>query len=85
MKTNRFALSVILTFLGAASANAEVGFFPTGVIDMIPTFMTDDASKVVGLETLEHQISTTPRLAAQSSLVTAAEAVCPQSRVTARP
>jgi len=51
MKTNRFALLVILTFLGAASAKAEVGFFPTGVIDMIPTSMTDDASIVVGVGT----------------------------------
>ena len=49
MKTNRFALLAILTFLGAASARAEVGFFPTGVIDMIPTSMTDDASIVVGI------------------------------------
>ena len=48
MKTNRFALLAILTFLGAASANAEVSFLPTGVIDMIPTSMSDDASIVVG-------------------------------------
>jgi len=51
MKTNRFALLVILTFLGAASAKAEVGFFPTGVIDMIPTSMTDNSSIVVGVGT----------------------------------
>ena len=48
MKTNRFALLAILTFLGAASASAEVSFLPTGVIDMIPTSMSDDASIVVG-------------------------------------
>ena len=48
MKTNRFALLAILTFLGAASARAEVSFLPTGVIDMIPTSMSDDASIVVG-------------------------------------
>ena len=48
MKTNRFALFAILTFLGAASARAEVGFFPTGVIEMLPTSMSDDASIVVG-------------------------------------
>jgi uncharacterized membrane protein len=51
MKTNRFALLAILTFLGAASARAEVSFLPTGVIDMIPTSMTDDASIVVGIGT----------------------------------
>jgi len=51
MKTNRFALLVVLTFLGAASAPAEVGFFPTGVIDMIPTSLSDDASIVVGTGT----------------------------------
>ena len=49
MKTNRFALLAILTFLGAASASAEVSFLPTGVIDMIPTSMSDDASIVVGI------------------------------------
>jgi uncharacterized membrane protein len=51
MKTNRFALLAILTFLGVASARAEVSFFPTGVIDMIPTSMSDDASIVVGVGT----------------------------------
>jgi uncharacterized membrane protein len=51
MKTNRFALLAILTFLGAASARAEVSFIPTGVIDMIPTSMSDDASIVVGIGT----------------------------------
>jgi len=49
MKTKRFALLAILTFLGAASAPAEVSFLPTGVIEMIPTSMTDDASIVVGV------------------------------------
>ena len=49
MKANRFALLAILSFLGAASARAEVSFLPTGVIDMIPTSMTDDASIVVGV------------------------------------
>ena len=48
MKTNRFALLAILSLLGAASAGAETGFFPTGVIEMIPTSMSDDASIVVG-------------------------------------
>jgi len=48
MKTNRFAVLAILTFLGAASARAEVSFLPTGVIDMLPTSMSDDASIVVG-------------------------------------
>ena len=48
MKTNRFALLAILTFLGAASASAEISFLPTGVIDMIPTSMSDDATIVVG-------------------------------------
>ena len=49
MKTNRFALLAILAFLGVASARAEVSFLPTGVIDMIPTSMSDDASIVVGI------------------------------------
>jgi uncharacterized membrane protein len=48
MKTNRFALLALLAFIGAASASAEVSFIPTGVIDMIPTSMSDDASIVVG-------------------------------------
>lgn len=48
MKTTRYTLLVILTLLGAASARSEVRFLPTGVIDMLPTSMSDDASIVVG-------------------------------------
>lgn len=48
IKTNRFSLITLLTFLGALSAFADATFTPTGVIDMIPTSMSDDASIVVG-------------------------------------
>lgn len=48
MKTTRYTLLAILTLLGAASARSEVRFLPTGVIDMLPTSMSDDASIVVG-------------------------------------
>ncbi len=48
MKINRFALVALLTFIGAASVFAVATFTPTGVIDMIPTSMSDDASIVVG-------------------------------------
>ena len=48
MKTNRFTLLAISTFLGAASAIAQPSFTPTGVIDMLPTSMSDDASIVLG-------------------------------------
>ena len=51
MKTNRFTLLAISTLLGTASAIAQPSFTPTGVIDMIPTSMSDDASIVVGLGT----------------------------------
>jgi len=47
MKINRFALLALLTFI-EASAFADATFTPTGVIDMIPTSMSDDASIVVG-------------------------------------
>ena len=85
MKTNRFALLAILTFLGAASANAEVSLLPTGVIEMIPTSMSDDTSIVVGTGTSACRTSITRKPAVRSSSVTAASAVCPQSRVTGRP
>jgi len=48
IKTNRFALITLLTLVGALSAFADATFTPTGVIDMIPTSMSDDASIVVG-------------------------------------
>src|SRR4030095_7600774 len=51
MKTNRFTLLAISTLLGTASAIAHPSFTPTGVIDMIPTSMSDDASIVVGIGT----------------------------------
>ena len=48
MKTKRFALVALLTLAGAVLAFSETTFTPTGVIDMIPTSMSDDASIVVG-------------------------------------
>src|SRR4030095_7547552 len=51
MKTNRFTLLAISTLLGTGSAIAQPSFTPTGVIDMIPTSMSDDASIVVGIGT----------------------------------
>ena len=48
MKTKRFALLALLTLAGAVPAFSGTSFTPTGVIDMIPTSMSDDASIVVG-------------------------------------
>ena len=48
MKINRSSVVAILSVLGAASVSADAIFKPTGVIDMIPTSMSDDASIVVG-------------------------------------
>ena len=48
IKTNRVSLITLLTFLGGLSAFADATFTPTGVIDMIPTSMSDDASIIVG-------------------------------------
>jgi uncharacterized membrane protein len=48
MKINRFTLLALLTLTGAAPAFSQTTFTPTGVIDMIPTSMSDDASIVVG-------------------------------------
>ena len=48
MKTNRFALLASVFFAGIAPAFSGVTFTPTGVIDMLPTSMSDDASIVVG-------------------------------------
>ncbi|MEO8045277.1 MAG: hypothetical protein ABI674_10265 [Spartobacteria bacterium] len=47
-KPIRLALLAIFTFLCVASVRSEVGFFPTGVIEMLPTSMSDDGSIVVG-------------------------------------
>jgi uncharacterized membrane protein len=48
MKINRFALLALLTLIGAAPSFSRTTFTATGVIDMIPTSMSDDASIVVG-------------------------------------
>lgn len=49
MKTKHFALIALLTLTGAVPAfSAGSTFTATGVIDMIPTSMSDDASIVVG-------------------------------------
>ena len=50
MKINGFALLTLLTFMGAAPAfPGESTFTATGVIDMVPTSMSDDGSIVVGI------------------------------------
>ena len=52
MKTNRLALIALLTLMGVGSAfSAGSTFTATGVIDMLPTSMSDDASIVVGVGT----------------------------------
>jgi uncharacterized membrane protein len=51
MKTKRFALLALLTLAGAVPAFSGTSFTPTGVIDMIPTSMSNDASIVVGTGT----------------------------------
>jgi len=49
MKTIWFFLLLVLNVIGVASAfPAGPAFVPTGVIDMLPTSMSDDASIVVG-------------------------------------
>ena len=48
MKINRFAFLAVLTLVGAAPAFSRVTFTPTGVIDMLPTSMSDDGTIVVG-------------------------------------
>ena len=51
MKINRFFLLLLLPVAGSVPAFSEATFTATGVIDMIPTSMTDDASIVVGVGT----------------------------------
>lgn len=51
MKINHFVLAALLSFVGAGSVFSSATFTPTGVIDMIPTSMSDDASIVVGTGT----------------------------------
>jgi len=48
MKIDRFALIAVVTLIGAGSAFSGTSFTATGVIDMLPTSMSDDASTVVG-------------------------------------
>ena len=48
MKINRFALLGVLTLFGTVSAFAGSTFTATGVIDMLPTSMSDDGTIVVG-------------------------------------
>ena len=48
MKSIRFALLASVFFAGISPTFSEVSFTPTGVIDMVPTSMSDDASIVVG-------------------------------------
>jgi uncharacterized membrane protein len=51
MKTKRFALLALLILAAAVPAFSTTSFTPTGIIDMIPTSMSDDASIVVGTGT----------------------------------
>jgi uncharacterized membrane protein len=51
MRIDRSALAALLTFIGAGSLFSGASFTPTGVVDMIPTSMSDDASIVVGTGT----------------------------------
>jgi uncharacterized membrane protein len=51
MKINRLALLASLVLAETAPAFSQTTFTPTGVIDMIPTSMSDDASIVVGTGT----------------------------------
>src|SRR5262249_26786631 len=48
INTSRFALVTLLSLLATVSAFADATFATTGVIDMLPTSMSDDASIVVG-------------------------------------
>lgn len=48
MKMNRFAFLALLTFVGVPPAFSGATFTATGVIEMLPTSMSDDASIVVG-------------------------------------
>ena len=48
MKIKHFALLALLTLAGSVPAFSGTSFTATGVIDMIPTSMSDDASIVVG-------------------------------------
>ena len=48
MRINRLALLASLILAGTVPAFSQTTFTPTGVIDMIPTSMSDDASIVVG-------------------------------------
>jgi uncharacterized membrane protein len=51
MKNHRFILVALLLVTGSLPAFADAIFAPTGVLDMIPTSMSDDASVVVGTGT----------------------------------
>ncbi|MEO8440569.1 MAG: hypothetical protein ABI540_10160 [Spartobacteria bacterium] len=48
MKINRFAFFALLTLAGSVPAFSDTTFTATGVIDMIPTSMSDDATIIVG-------------------------------------
>jgi probable HAF family extracellular repeat protein len=48
MRMTRFALITLLFFAAIISSFAGASFTPTGVIDMIPTSISDDAKIVVG-------------------------------------
>ncbi len=48
LKFKAFACGTLVILLGTASAWCGGAFVPTGVIEMIPTSMSDDASTVVG-------------------------------------
>ena len=48
MTNNRFILTALLLLAGSVPAFSDAIFAPTGVLDMIPTSMSKDASIVVG-------------------------------------
>jgi probable HAF family extracellular repeat protein len=48
MKINRFVLTSLLAFASGSVFAAPPAFVPTGVLEMIPTSMSDDASIIVG-------------------------------------
>ena len=75
MKINRFALLALLTLAGSVPAFSAATFTPTGVIEMVPTSMSDDASIVVGTGFFGFQIFTIPKRPARRLSVTAAAAV----------
>ena len=49
MKTDRFALTAVLALASVSAFATPPNFVPTGVLEMIPTSMSDDATIIVGV------------------------------------